>query len=595
VTHGGSRPESSPGQIRLERVLFVAIVLVGALDAWFYRQWNANPDGVSYIDVARAFNARGIGELINGYWSPLYPALIGLALKGFRPDPDWLYPTVRLVGFVVYVLTAFAYQRLLHTMLARRAVAPGEPRWVAPAITGSAWAIFFLLVTQATGLHLVTPDIGVAGVVFFVAAELISLTDERWSLGRWLRLGVVLAVGYWWKAILLPVGAIALATSAWIAWRRNHSRTGVALSGVTFIALSLLLIVPVSRHAGRPTFGETGRVNQLWYVNNVTMIPFRCVSPEGRLAREELGVVKRDSLLLTAPLTCATSGRVPEATLPMWFEPSAYYANVEYRLNAREVLVSVRNDVRYIVESLAEWAPATSVAIAVLLIGALVLRAMPIGGVPLLAFLVLPVAAYLIVYVELRHVVPFLIGIALAALMAVAGRGSRAARALVAVVALAAGLETARRLATQQRVEAAITVNRLRGTDRTEQLSVIAARELAARGLVAGDSVATVNALWNVEWAQRIGLVVRAYTPEYTYPVSNAFDDLRDPCRRASYLNTLHARGIKAVVLRATDTFEAPEAFTPLSTSGYRVMMVGAAETPATCETTRSSSGTAAR
>jgi hypothetical protein len=345
------------------------------------------------------------------------------------------------------------------------------------------------------------------------------------------------------------------------------------------------------------TFGEAGRVNQLWYVNNVTMIPFRCVPPEGRLARADRGPIARDSLLAERPLTCATASRVPEATLPMWFDPSPHYAGVEYKLDAREVLVSARNNVRYLVASLAEWAPLTSVAMILVLIGALATRVSPVGGAPVLAFFALPIAAYLMVYVELRHIVPFLMGIGLAGLVALAGRGSRAARGLIALTALAAGFETTRRLVTQQRVEAVITVNRLRGTERSQQLSAIAARELAALGLKAGDSVATVNALWNVEWAQRIGLVVRAYTPEYTYPVSSAFDDLRDPCRRAAYLNTLHARGIRAVVLKTTSAFEAPEAFTPLSTSGYRVMTVGRAEAPASCapETTRSSSGTAAR
>ena len=92
----------------------IAVVLaLGALDTYYLRNWNVNPDGVSYIDLARAFAAHGPGALINGYWSPLYPGLLGVVLAIVKPSHHWTFPLVRLVGFALFVLTTFAYARLL--------------------------------------------------------------------------------------------------------------------------------------------------------------------------------------------------------------------------------------------------------------------------------------------------------------------------------------------------------------------------------------------------------------------------------------------------------------------------------------------------
>ena len=108
---------------------------------------------------------------------------------------------------------------------------------------------------------------GVALIVFWAAAELMHLATARAATAQWVRFGVVLAVGYWWKAILFPVGAVILGIAFVIAWRRRDRWEGPTAAGASFAVLTLVLIIPVRAHTERVTFGETGRLNQLWYVN----------------------------------------------------------------------------------------------------------------------------------------------------------------------------------------------------------------------------------------------------------------------------------------------------------------------------------------
>ena len=555
-------------------------IAVGALDAWFYRQWDVNPDGMAYIDLARAFVAHGAGALVNGYWSPLFPAVLGGAIAVGHPTADTLYPLVRAVDFGIFAMAVVAFDGFLRAVLRD----PLPARWARPTLLLTAWALFFLIATQATGMHLVTPDFGVAGIVFAIATELVALEREAWRPSRWMRLGAILGVGYWWKAILFPVSLVALACAAWIALRRGDRRGGPVAATATFVLLAAMLAVPVSRLVGRPTFGETGRLNQVWYVNHGTSSLSLCLGPDARIPLERAGEITLDERLLARPLTCRMRYEWPEATMPLWYDPSSWYRKATAVLRPIETFRVVGLDLRYLGGAFADFAPIAGIGLLVMVAVLVGTRTSPGARWPLVTFAALPVVFYVIVYVELRHVMPFLLVLALAGLVALATRGGRMATVTIAIVAAAAGVDAVHRLATQQRVEAAITVHEWQRRPRPEQRSVLVARALLARGLVPGDRVATVNTLWNVEWAHRIGLRVRAYVPELTYPLPHALEELGDPCTLAQFDAAMRTSRVKGVVLRDVPGYASPPGWEPLDTTGYRLRLVPSTESlPAGC------------
>jgi len=597
-----------PGLVRWNRIGLAGAAAVGALDAWFYRNWDANPDGVSYLDMARAFATDGIGALINGYWSPLYPGLLGVAMKFTGADPATNYLTARAVGFVVYMLAALAWFRLVRVTLAETEWPQGTVRHAPAVAIAIAWALFFMLVSQATGLHLMTPDIGVAAVVFVAVGELIAL--HRFGLGQahWLRLGTLLGLGYWWKAILFPVAGVILLAATAMAWRPRDAWRDPLLSWAVFAALAVSLMIPLSRHTGRVTFGETGRLNQLWYVNRAPMVEWLCMSSTGNLQNPRAGVARAEPVLTEQPLLCGTDETTPWATLPIWYDPSPWYRDSREYLDLGETARAIVRNAEYVREAMVIWAPLTGVAL--LLLGAAMLAAgvtalrtrrdsaaiglfepaliAMVGGIPILE--------YLLVYVELRHVVPFILCIAVAALLTLPRLGARARNGVLLAAAALIAADTAYRIGTQQRVEAAITVHEWRGLSRPKQRSEVVANGLRGAGLGDGDRVAAVNAYWNPEWAQRAGLRIRAYTPVLTYPIDRIVASLTDPCEFARVADLLRQREIRAIVAKEAPAYPLPAHFRRIEDTGFAVATLDGAGLPPTCAApTRSSSGTGGR
>jgi hypothetical protein len=568
------------GQSLANLACVAGMLVVGALDAWFTRQWSIDPDGISYIDIARGFAEHGPAALVNGYWSPLYPATIGVGLKLLAPGADFLYPMVRAINFAVLVAATFAFARLLRLTMSRDPALRAAPGGTIAVFILAAWGLFHLLVSQAIGVALVTPDMGVAAFTFFVASELLALQGGAWPAGRWVRLGVVLAVGYWWKAILFPVGGLALVVAAGIAWRRGDSRRGPGAGTLAFGVLVLLLAIPVSSHVGRPTLGETGRLNHLWFVSGVPMVTGLC-TPAG--AQPSTPGPSTLRVITARPLACHTGEAPASVTHPIWYDPSPWYSQVRSRFSATELIGAVRKNVASIPKAtgragrLLGSGLLAMTALGAGLVAVIALRGFAHATWPLLVLGVVPVVAYFSVYVELRHITAFALCIALATLAALAARPAKWSRALLAIVMTATTVLTLERLARRQREEAVTTVRELRGHHRPEQESVTLARALADRGLVPGDRVATINTLLYVDWAQRAGVVVRAFIPEYTYSADSTYADLTAPCTRALFLDAMRAERIRAVVLRDGDQ-AAPAWFERVGETPYRLHVIGAAE-----------------
>ncbi len=571
--------------VHVRRIALVVTLVLGALDAWFFRQWNLNPDGVSYFDLARAVAAHGVGAAINGYWSPLYPLTLGAALKIYRPDADTMFPLVRAVNLLVFFGATLSFDRLVRVVTARSRGFAGQAPWVQAAAIIAAWSAYLVLVLKAIGLHLVTPDMGVALIVFWVAAELVQFASAPAPLSHWVRFGAGLAIGYWWKAILFPVAGVALLIAFRIAWRRRDGWEKPVAGASSFAVLALLFLVPLSLHVGRATFGETGRLNQLWFVNEAPHLTTLCAGPGTTLPLTRVRTVRTDSVITTHPLTCALPDRWPAATLPLWYDASWWYADTKSYFDTGETARAVQRDIGYIRDALADAAPWLSIALIAAALLALGTRSSaPMSG-PLVVLTVAPILLYLLVYVELRHIVPFLMCGALVAIVVLLDGEQPWRRIAIATVTIAALGDVIMHVSEPLLIEFSILRHELRGDPRAEQGSMRVARFLVDRGLRAGDRVATVNTVWNVDWAQRAGLLVRAYTPEYTVSVVHTIKELRNPCIRVSYSAALARQKITAVILLAPNGYGAPDGFEPIGDTGYYLMPVTAASgtVPAGC------------
>ena len=92
----------------------VLLALAGA-QAWSSR-FYATPDGVSYMDLSDAVLSGHWSELLNAYWSPLYPALIGAFRAILHPTPYWEFAVAHLLNLLLFVASLLGYEYLIAAM-----------------------------------------------------------------------------------------------------------------------------------------------------------------------------------------------------------------------------------------------------------------------------------------------------------------------------------------------------------------------------------------------------------------------------------------------------------------------------------------------
>ncbi len=301
-----------------------------------------NPDGMSYLDVGASFFRHDWANALNAWWSPLYPWTLGTFLGVIKPSPQWEFPLVQAVNFVIFVIAVFAFRWFLQgvVLFCRERITGDKPDGMENlpdwALVLVAYPIFWWIALQVETLYYVTPDLSVM-ICFSLAAGMLLHLRPRDTLWKFALFGVILGIGYWTKAALFPLGFVTLAVGYW--WRRSDSRwrIGMVVSGFVFLCLAAPLILLLSMQKGRFTFGDSGRVNYAWNVAPRTQTR----NWQGREPQSGTPRHPTRQLLLHPPLF-EFDGPVV-GTYPPWTDPSYWNEGLKghFELKAQmEVLAS---------------------------------------------------------------------------------------------------------------------------------------------------------------------------------------------------------------------------------------------------------------
>ena len=128
-------------------------------------------------------------------------------------------------------------------------------------------------------------------------------------------LGAALGLGALAKSFMVPWAVVCLATLAFATRRRRGVRSILVATGVWLVFVLPWLAV-LSAKAGRPTFGDAGRLTYAWYVNRQDAPSEGGVPPDARTPRNE-------RILPGVGLTPDTS-----YSDPMWADPARWNASV---------------------------------------------------------------------------------------------------------------------------------------------------------------------------------------------------------------------------------------------------------------------------
>jgi hypothetical protein len=189
------------------------VLILGLLNVWA-RPNDVTPDSISYIEIGWAAVRGGLHQLVNAYWSPLYPFLLGLVFRCFHPAAQWDFTAAHLLNFAIYIASfaTFAlFQKELDSQREGAGVLAGK---YVPVSARTLWvwgSVFFLWASYFwLGPVWVTPDLCVAVLVYLATGLLFRI---RRGQGGWLvfaGLGVLLGLAYLAKSAMFPLAFVFL-------------------------------------------------------------------------------------------------------------------------------------------------------------------------------------------------------------------------------------------------------------------------------------------------------------------------------------------------------------------------------------------------
>lgn len=549
---------------RLRQRLFfwcLAIAL-GALEVWAHRN-EMNPDGISYIEMAEAAAQGGRHALLNGYWSPLYPLLLGVSFRLFHPGIRWEFAAVHLVNLGLYLVDFFCFEIFLKELLAARRTESGLQEWLRPVPEKILWTWGYLLFLWSSQFWLspamVNPDIMVAGVACLATALLLRIYQGK---GTWLlfpSLGLLLGVGYLAKAALFPLSFVFLASAFLLSGVTKESYSKAlarsALALVVFLAFASPLVIPLSKEKHRATFGDAGRLNYARYVGGAPILHWQG-GPAGT------GIPAHPTRRVFTDPPIYEFAQPIAGSYPPWYDPSYWYQGIRPHFSWKGQLWVLFRSANLYLKLLSR-----SGALYVVFLALIVQvgregkwdwggRRISLVWLPSVAAL----AMYSLVLVEQRYVSPFVLMLLLWVLTSArfsANKAEALGKRTAPVVILALALAVAWSVARDLRDTLA---NR---PDEPWEVAV----GLHEMGIPPGTRVGTIGTGLGAYWAHLTGVKIIAEVPENDQKSFWAADS----ARKEEALRKFSELGAKAVVMKNSSAEQAIDGWQQVGHTHYYV------------------------
>jgi hypothetical protein len=245
------------------------VILVGLRCAVAGRNLPVGSDGLSYLDVARAYLRHDWGVAVNGYWGPLYSWLLAATIGVVHPRPGHEFAALRGLNFLIFLCCLFAFARFWRSVGQRPRNLPVDGISLANAYPVG-WIVLgyaLFLAKTAWFVEMASPDLLVATAVLLIASELLKLENrEQQRTAIFFRLGFLFALGFYSKNILFYFGIFVLAALT-IRESRFRRFTGPIIALLVFCVLISPYVTALSHILGHLSFGESGRLNYAWFVD----------------------------------------------------------------------------------------------------------------------------------------------------------------------------------------------------------------------------------------------------------------------------------------------------------------------------------------
>jgi len=305
-----------------------------------YSSYQLDGDAVAFMDIADALRAHNFALVANGYWNPGYAAALAVGQALSHPSRWNELQTFFWVNFWIFlgcIAACIFFVRAL-VLVRERRVADSDS---APALSSNvlqlvALALLFYSFQRELTLGAVRSD-SLLLFFFLVAAGLLLRIQATGRFVLYPLLGLALGCAYLTKSFaFLPSGILLGALFVYGLTRKDSAArrrmvAGTLLAGCVFAALAAPYIVAISRQRGRPTTGESARMNYAFFVDQTARWhEFHT----GKLGHATANFKHPEQLLLATPPVYSYA-RHPLGTYPLWFDPSYWTDTLQPHLWVR--------------------------------------------------------------------------------------------------------------------------------------------------------------------------------------------------------------------------------------------------------------------
>lgn len=449
-----------------------------AMQAWAFRYY-VSADAISYLDMSDGVMPGGDWHrLINGVWSPLYPALLGVFRRIFYVAPANEIVAGHLLNLAVFLFAFACFEVLVRRAMREVEVAP-ELQWIFPAI---AYSLFLWGSIAKISLTSLRADMLMSGFVYLAAAILLDMKDREARWNEYCLLGIVLGIGILAKAPMLPLGVVILAATLFAVRNWRPALKMVAVSSLIFLTIGSLYFVPLSLLRGRFTLGESGTFNYLVYVDQAR--PMWYLQDPGLAS----GRFTHSPQKINANPSAYAFPHPSLVTHPLRFDPSDWIAGVHVRFAAMSQLRTCIQNIPKLARATVQLSP---VLLLIVVMGAISRRTRtPFRGLlrkawPIWLIGLTGLAMYVPLRIESRYVGAFLALLFMGAVFSFGLRSSASRRVLTASTILAIlGLLVPVFVTNAQRYLESLHL---------QNADAEAAAELAKLGVHPGDRVARIS------------------------------------------------------------------------------------------------------
>ena len=556
-------------QPRLRKLLIVYLLLLVPIGwlAMKYEPFLLDGDAVSYMDIADLLHAHRWAGAVNGYWHPLYPAILAFAQILFHPTrwneiPAYYFANYAIFLFelIAMVLFVFALDRLRTRPLSDSA----PPLLSREALALLGCTLIVVASQRELAMGFVRPDALLQALMLLAFAMMLNALATE-SLIYAPLMGLFFGLAYLTKSFAFVVALLSIALmflfQLWLQ-RRSLVRviTNAVLASVVFGAIAGPYIAALSHQKHRFDFGDSGALNYAWYVGGVEKMHLEPppISPTSSFGRATVHLIHPEQQLLASPGIYSYRAE-PYGTYPDWFDTTYFNERIVPHLNPPVLLHrDLRNVVlvvRYLLNHPEAW-------ILLLLLTAFVAR-LRFGNwrrdnfwLPMILLGFAMWVLYGLVNVEERYVTLAYLVVLLPVFAALNTPQPRAdesgttpsrwlpsaATAMVVLLAFLAAGESLRIALERRRYETALP----HPWYNAEMFD--AARALQSLGIQPGDEVACMGSyacLNQNYWARLAG--VRILTEVYN-PNPNLFEQWAGLPNRAQVLDTIRSQNAKVLV-----------------------------------------------